>query len=419
VTVQTDPAGVSPSPLPPPSAIDFASPALPSPIAAPGTLTVLDITKFFSETSGGIRTYLLAKAAYVQQRPSLRQVLLVPGAEDAVSESGGVRCYRLRGPRIPFDPSYRFLLASRTSRRLVEHERPDLIEVGSPWFVPWLARHANRRLTAPAVWFYHTHFPAIIGSHRTDLPAWRRRAGQAAWRYVRLLASRHRAVLVASESVAADLEREGVSNVIRIRLGVDLDTFHPDRRSRREEVRMRLGLPAGPLAIYAGRFTEEKQLETALAAWPAVARRCGGHLVLVGAGPREARLRSGAPDSVSWIPYLRDRAQLADLLAASDIYLAPGPAETFGLSPLEAMASGTPVLSVAAGGCSDHVRLSGAGALYQPGDIESLASAACGLFASDLGLAGRRARAAAENRHAWPDALDTVFAAYRQVLGRV
>jgi alpha-1,6-mannosyltransferase len=419
VTVQTDSAGVSPSPLPPPSAIDFASPALPSPIAAPGTLTVLDITKFFSETSGGIRTYLLAKAAYVQQRPSLRQVLLVPGAEDAVSESGGVRCYRLRGPRIPFDPSYRFLLASRTSRRLVEHERPDLIEVGSPWFVPWLARHANRRLTAPAVWFYHTHFPAIIGSHRTDLPAWRRRAAQAAWRYVRLLASRHQAVLVASESVAADLEREGVSNVIRVRLGVDLDTFHPDRRSRREEVRMRLGLPAGPLAIYAGRFTEEKQLETALAAWPAVARRCGGHLVLVGAGPREARLRSGAPDSVSWIPYLRDRAQLADLLAASDIYLAPGPAETFGLSPLEAMASGTPVLSVAAGGCSDHVRLSGAGALYQPGDIESLVSAACGLFASDLGLAGRRARAAAANRHAWPDALDTVFAAYRQVLGRV
>jgi alpha-1,6-mannosyltransferase len=419
VTVQTDSAGASRSPLPPSSAIDFASSALPSPIAAPGTLTVLDITKFFSETSGGIRTYLLAKAAYVQQRPSLRQVLLVPGPEDALSESGGVRCYRLRGPRIPFDPSYRFLLATRTTRRLVEHERPDLIEVGSPWFVPWVARHANRRLTAPTVWFYHTHFPAIIGAHRPDVPAWRRRAGQAAWRYARHLASRHRAVLVASESIAADLEREGVSNVIRIRLGVDLHTFHPARKARRQEVRARLGLPDGPLAIYAGRFTEEKQLETVLTAWPSVARECGGHLVMVGAGPREGLLRSGAPASVSWIPYLRDRAELADLLAAADIYVAPGPAETFGLSPLEAMASGTPVLSVAAGGCSDHVRLSGAGALYPPGDAESLASAASHLLASDLDLFGRRARAFAENRHAWPDALDTVFAAYRQVLGRV
>ena len=418
MTVQTDPAGAVASPLPPLSAIDFASAALPPPIAAPGTLTVLDITKYFSETSGGIRTYLLAKAAYVRQRPALRQVLLVPGAEDAMTEASGVRCYRLRGPRIPFDPSYRFLLATRTTRRIVEHERPDLIEVGSPWFVPWVARRANQRLAAPAVWFYHTHFPAIIGSHHPNVASWRRRAGQAAWGYVRHLAARHRAVLVASESIAAVLQAEGVSNVIRVRLGVDLDTFHPGRRARRQEVRARLGLPDGPVAVYAGRFTEEKQLETALAAWPAIARESGAHLVLVGAGPREPRLRASAPPAVSWIPYLRDRNQLADLLAAADIYLAPGPAETFGLSALEAMASGTPVLSVDTGGCSDHVRQSGAGELYPPGDPDALAAAAGRLFGSDLEAVGRKARGFAEARHAWSDALDSIFAAYRQVLGR-
>ncbi|MDH4132237.1 MAG: glycosyltransferase [Gemmatimonadota bacterium] len=392
--------------------------ALPPPIAAPGTLTVLDITKYFSAKSGGIRTYLLAKAAYVQQRPTLRQVLVVPGAEDALSEAGGVRCYRLRGPRIPFDPSYRFLLATRTTRRLVEHERPDLIEVGSPWFVPWVVRRANRRLAAPTVWFYHTHFPAIIGSGRPGAPAWRRQAGQAAWTYARQLAIRHRAVLVASDCIAGELEREGVANVIRIRLGVDLDTFHPWRKARRQEVRARIGLTDGPVAIYAGRFTEEKQLETALAAWPAVARETGAQLVLVGAGPREARLRASAPPGVTWVPYLADRDQLADLLAASDIYLAPGAVETFGLSALEAMASGTPVLSVDAGGCSDHVRHSGAGALFSPGDAGSLAAAATGLLGSDLETAGRTARGYAEGRHAWPDALDSIFAAYRQVLGR-
>ena len=41
---------------------------------------------------------------------------------------------------------------------------------------------------------------------------------------------------ISSESIAADLEREGVSNVMRIRLGVDLATFHPARKARREEV---------------------------------------------------------------------------------------------------------------------------------------------------------------------------------------
>jgi alpha-1,6-mannosyltransferase len=419
VTARTDWAKAPASPLPPPLALEFSGASLPSRIAAPGTLTVLDITKYFSEKSGGIRTYLLAKAAYVQQRPTLRQVLLVPGAADGISEARGVRCYRLRGPRIPFDPSYRFLLATRTTRRLVEHERPDLIEVGSPWLVPWVARRANRRLGVPAVWFYHTHFPAIIGSRDAGAPAWRRRAGQASWGYVRYLASRHRAVLVASDCIASELEREGVANVIRVRLGVDLETFHPRRKALRQEVRTRLGLGEGPVAIYAGRFTEEKQLDLALAAWPAVARENGARLVLVGAGPREARLRASAPRDVTWVPFLSDRRELADLLAAADIYLAPGPAETFGLSALEAMASGTPLLSVAAGGCSDHVRHSGVGALYQPGDAASLAAAAIRLFGSDLEAGGGAARGYAESHHAWPDALDSVFAAYRQVLGRV
>mgnify|MGYP003294427655 CR=1 FL=1 len=41
---------------------------------------VLDISEFFGETTGGVRTYLLEKARYVQRNPLLRQVLVVPGA---------------------------------------------------------------------------------------------------------------------------------------------------------------------------------------------------------------------------------------------------------------------------------------------------------------------------------------------------
>ena len=41
-------------------------------------LTVLDITKYFAATAGGIRTYLTEKARYVQAHPWLRQVLVVP-----------------------------------------------------------------------------------------------------------------------------------------------------------------------------------------------------------------------------------------------------------------------------------------------------------------------------------------------------
>lgn len=404
---------------PPAVPIDLSQLAFPARLGGPQALTVLDITKFFGDATGGIRTYLLAKAAYVQSRPALRQVLVVPGAQDALAEEGGVRCYRLRGPRIPFDSSYRFLLATRTTRRIMEHERPDLIEVGSPWLVPWVTRRANRQLKAPLVWFYHTHFPAIIDPGFGPVSAARRAAGTAAWRYVRRLAKLYHGVLVASESVARQLEAEGVERVHRVALGVDLDRFHPLRRARRDETRKRFGLPDAPLAVFVGRFAGEKQIETVLDAWSEITRRTGAHLLLIGAGPREARLRAHAASAaVHWIPYVRDRDLLADLVAATDLYVAPGPAETFGLSALEAMASGVPVLSVDSGGVADRVRQSGAGALYAPGDLEACVHAAVSLFEGDLAALGRTARDFAERYHGWATAFDGITDVYRRILGR-
>lgn len=417
MTAPTEPAVATPGFLAPPRApINLARTDFPPPLGGTGHLTVLDITKYFGDATGGIRTYLLSKAAYVQSQPELRQILVVPGENDALAEERGVRCYRLRGPRIPFDKSYRFLLATRTTRRILEHERPDIIEVGSPWLVPWVTRRANRTLQAPMVWFYHTHFPSIIDPG-VGVGSLRRGAGSLAWGYVRKLASLYRAVLVASESVARTLEREGVEQVHRVSLGVDLDRFHPARRARMVETRRKFGLPDAPLAIFVGRFAGEKQIDTVLSAWHEVARRTDAWLVLVGAGPREAILRARAEGlPVRWIPYQRDRDGLADLLAAADLYVAPGPAETFGLSALEAMASGLPVLSVDAGGVADRVRESGAGALYAIADVQACVEAATSLLRGDLAALGRSARAFAERRHGYRQAFDGIFEVYRKVL---
>lgn len=396
--------------------VDLSRLEFPPPLGGPASLTVLDITKFFGDTTGGIRTYLLAKAAYVQAQSDLRQVLVIPGAVDGLAEERGVRCYRLRGPRIPFDQSYRFLLATRTTRRIFDHERPDVIEVGSPWLVPWVTQLANRRLRAPLIWFYHTHFPAILNPALPGSGLGRRAAGAAAWAYVRRLARRHQAVLIASDSVARVLEQEGIERVHRVSLGVDLDRFHPARRVRLRETRQRLGLPEAPIALFVGRFAQEKQLETVLAAWGEVSRRTDAWLLLVGSGPREARLRAMAEGlQVRWLTYVRDRDALADLYAAADVYVAPGPAETFGLSALEAMASGLPVLSVDAGGVADRVRASGAGLLFQAGDVTACIEAAITLLRSDLTSLGRTARIYAEHHHQDRAAFDRIFNLYRRV----
>src|SRR5688572_10381685 len=60
-------------------------------------LSVLDVTEYYAEQSGGIRTYLQAKARYVESHAGLRQVLVVPGARARVEDRPGVRRYELWG----------------------------------------------------------------------------------------------------------------------------------------------------------------------------------------------------------------------------------------------------------------------------------------------------------------------------------
>ena len=380
-------------------------------------MIVLDITKYFGETTGGIRTYLLQKARYVAERGDLRQVVVVPDQEESFTREGATSWYRLRSPRIPTEREYRLLLGRNRIRRIVAAERPNLIEVGSPFLVPWLARSAARGWDVPLVWFYHTNFPHIMAPPIPGIVPLRQWSGTWAWRYARVVGRMARATLVASESVALELERQRVPNVRRVTLGVNLEQFHPRRRAEAGATRARHCLPDGPLLLYAGRIAREKGLEVVLRGWNGVERDAEATLALVGQGPLRERLVAATADRrVVWLPHLADREELADLLAAADLFLAPGPAETFGLAALEAMASGTPVLAVDCGPVAERVTASGAGGVYAPGRADDFAQAALGLLTGDLGSLSRAARAYAERHHSWRAAFDRIFAVYDEVL---
>lgn len=396
----------------------FDASALPPTQRPLAQLAILDTTKYFGPTSGGVRTYLLEKARYVAARPALRQVMVLPGARRGLTEIDGVRCYWLRGPSIPFQYPYRLLLAPRALPRILEHERPDLIEVGSPFVVPWMTRRANRGLGVPMVWFYHGNIPRVIAPRGTGASVGRRGLAALGWRYVRRVSRLFEATFACSEFAATDLESRGVTNVVRVPLGVDLDLFSPDRRHRAAQVRRRERWPDGPLAIHVGRLAGEKELDVVLRAWPEVERRTGATLVVVGAGPSEQRYRRMARGRILWRGFEPDRERLADLLGAADLYVAPCPIETFGLAALEALASGLPVLSAGEGGVAEKVAASGAGATYPPGDVAACAAAAIALLTADLPALGRLGRGFAERHHAWPVALDAIFAAYHRVLAR-
>ncbi len=396
--------------------IDIAGSPLPVPLRPASRLGVLDISEYVGDFTGGVRTYLAEKARYVSRRPALRQVLLIPGAHDAIVESDGVRCYRLRGPAIPFNPAYRFMLATRSTSRIVAHERPDVIEVGSAYFAPWLIFRARRQYRAPAVWFYHANLPRLVAPRQEREAAARRILARAVGWYTRRIAAAVDCTIVASDFARRDLERVGVTNVAFVPLGVDLDLFHPARRAA--DVRARLGLPEGPLALYVGRFAPEKHAGRLADEWGEVYRRTGVTLVMVGDGSLRPRIEALAGPGLVVLGYTRTRETVADLHAAADFYVSPCPYETFGLAALEALASGTPVLSADDGGVSEQVLRSEAGILYHADEPGALLRGVEQMMAADRGALGQRARGHAEREHSWERVFDRIFAVYEGLLRR-
>ena len=135
-------------------------------------------------------------------------------------------------------------------------------------------------------------------------------------------------------------------------------------------------------------------------------------LVMVGDGPdrldaeKEAR-RLGVADSVSFLGKLD---AVAPLLAGADLFLLPSQNESFGLSALEALACGVPVIAANAGGIVEVVRPGETGALCAVGDVDGMARAAIDILGDQERWSAMSAAAAADARSRF--ALDEIVGQY-------
>lgn len=211
---------------------------------------IADITMFYAPASGGVRTYLDAKHRRLGLNPGVRHSLLIPGA--SASHANGI--YQVPAPALPFGNGYRFPLRLAPWRNVLHDLQPDLIEVGDPYLTAWAALDARRQLDVPVIGFYHSDLPLLVGNR---MGHWFTPNVEA---YVSKLYGNFDRVLAPSQVMADKLRGLGIGNVHVQRLGVDLQTFHPDHRDpglRAELVileAMASGIPV--VAVAAGAFTE-------------------------------------------------------------------------------------------------------------------------------------------------------------------
>ncbi len=161
--------------------------------------------------------------------------------------------------------------------------------------------------------------------------------------------------------------------------GVDTSFFKPATEAERRALRAKRDLPADRFVVFlASRISHEKDPETVLRA-SALARTRGLDLVLLnlGGGYREFLAladRLGLPEPASWIigrPAVHPMTEVADFFRASDVVAQASLAEGLGLSTLESLASGTPVVATAVGGMA--VQLQGVARLTPRQDHAAMA----------------------------------------------
>ncbi|KWX64092.1 glycosyltransferase [Mycobacterium sp. NAZ190054] len=300
-------------------------------------MRVVQVANFYGPRSGGLRTAVdRLGAEYCAAGHSVFLVVPGPRPEQTVLPSGVVRiCVPAR--RIPGTGGYR-AVHPRPVVALLERLRPDALEVSDRLTLrslgPWGRGHG-----VSTVMISHERLDRLVGQVLPKPIA--RAVADAANRRT---ATGYDAVVCTTAFARQEFDRIGAPNVVTVPLGVDLDQFHPRRRSA--DVRRRWARQDQPLLVHCGRLSVEKQPHRSIDAVAAL-RDSGldAKLVVVGEGPLRGRLqRRAARLPVEFTGYIGCRDTVAAILASADVALAPGPHETFGLAALEALACGTPAV---------------------------------------------------------------------------
>jgi len=195
-------------------------------------------------------------------------------------------------------------------------------------------------------------------------------------------------------------------------MGVDARHLSPARRSAEARNRVLEMVAAGDgsvVLLYVGRLVPEKNLALLFDLLARLARdaKRDYRLLVVGDGIERGKWeefsRREAPGRVTFAGHVGDKNQLAEIFANADIFIHPNPREPFGIAPLEAMASGLPLVAPDSGGVTSYADSTNAW-MARP-DFESFAAAVEAALSDDAARNDRvQAALAAAERNTWENA---------------
>lgn len=325
----------------------------------------LHLTNAWHASSGGIATHY--KSLLAEAEASGRQmVMVIPGERDDLTVGRTTRIHTVAAGKSPLNSAYRSIMPTQWPgihhrvRQIVLEEQPDLIEVCDKYSLHYLAG-AIRRGFFPGL----KKRPVLIGlsCERMDdnlrIYLSRSPLGTAfarwymKWIYFGFF-DHH---ITNSEHVANELRLASRGHVrqrgIWVRPpGVDLSQFQPAPANQSPP----------KIVLYIGRLSPEKNLDLLIDSFALLPHDFT--LQIAGDGIERLRLEHQArlrfPGRYTFHGHLTDKPRLSQLYQSAGVFVHPNPAEPFGIAPLEAMASGLPLVAPNSGGLLAYANSSNA-----------------------------------------------------------
>lgn len=231
-------------------------------------------------------------------------------------------------------PFYKEIELTPFPRRILEHRigdfAPDHIHIGVEGPLGWAAREIAIERGYRFTTCYHTHFPDYL-SQRLPRALSRLQPPLNASIY-RLLAKFHSAAhttFVVSDLLGEHLRENGfTSPMAPMTRGINSEIFYAGEKTKFRDLN-------GPIALYVGRVSHEKNIEAFLSA------KWEGSKVVVGDGPSLPSLKSRFSEVV-FTGVMRGQ-ELGDCYRSADLFVFPSKTDTFGMVNIEALACGLPV----------------------------------------------------------------------------
>jgi len=307
-------------------------------------MRVAVVTESFLPNINGVTNSVLRVLEHLSASGD-QAVVIAPASENMPTEYAG---HPVKA--VPVIPTQNFLptgmpmgLPQKRIQHLLDGFSPDVIHLASPFALGSYANKMAKKLNIPTVSIYQTDLGGFAKQYGFGI------AQSSLQKILYKIHSQTDRTLAPSTSACLDLHLAGVPEVYLWRRGVNTELFNPNKRSATLRDTWKNGDQSKIIVGFVGRLAQEKRVSDlkALQSNPNI------QLVIVGDGPHRHKLEQQLPGAL--FLGFKGGEELAQIYASFDLFIHPGPNETFCQAVQEALASGIPSIVPRTGGPADLV----------------------------------------------------------------